>query len=155
MLILLLQIDGHFLMRVSMSKFNAISLLSVMHIKSLNLSEVRDDLSFVHMRFIAENALSTLAEDVDRVFFTLISFIRFSIPLLRIGKPREISYFAFLASVFNKVLLTFKQSKWSTIYRRFSKSKKFSDAASNASQAFKILTFLSSNRTLNSSSNLA
>ena len=99
MLILLLQIDAHFLMRVSMSKFSAISLLSVMHIKSLNLSEVRDDLSFVHMRFIAGNALSTLAEDVDRVLFTLISFIRFSIPLLCIGKPREISYFAFLASV--------------------------------------------------------
>ena len=78
-----------------MSNLSAMSLLSAMHMKSLSLSGVMDDLNFVHMWCMAENALSTLAEDVDRAFFALKSFIRFSVPLLLIGKPSKMSCFAF------------------------------------------------------------
>ena len=60
-----------------MSNLSAMSLLSAMHIKSLSFSGVRDDLNFIHMQFMAENALSTLEVDVDKAFFALTSFIRF------------------------------------------------------------------------------
>ena len=69
MSILRLHVDAHFFMRLSMSNLSAMSLLSAMHIISLSFSGVRDDLHFVHMRFMAENALSTLAVDVDKAFF--------------------------------------------------------------------------------------
>ena len=57
---------------------------------------------------MAENALSTLAVDVDKAFFALTSYIRFSVPLLLIGKPSEMSCFAFVTPVFNKVLFAVK-----------------------------------------------
>ena len=115
-----------------MSNLSAMSPLSATHIKSLSSSGVREDLNFVHMQFMAENALSTLAVGVDKAFFALTSFIRFSVPLVLIVKPSEMSCFAFLTSVFNKVLFTLRQSKCSTRYRSFSVSKKCSDTALNA-----------------------
>ena len=54
-----------------MSTLSAMSLLSAMLIKSLSFSGVRDDLNFVHMRFMAGNALSTLAVGVDKAFFCI------------------------------------------------------------------------------------
>jgi hypothetical protein len=48
-----------------------------MHKRSLNLSGRRVDRSFVQIRFMPENALSTEVVDVEMVFLTAIKVVKF------------------------------------------------------------------------------
>ncbi|CAB4042316.1 Hypothetical predicted protein, partial [Paramuricea clavata] len=60
-----------------------------MHKRSLNLSGRMVDRSFVQIRFMPENALSTEAVDVEMVFLTAIKEVEFASLFGFVGRTRR------------------------------------------------------------------
>ena len=73
----------------SKSSKSTTSLFTEMHKRSLNLSGRRVDRSFVQIRFMPENALSTEVVDVEMVFLTAIKVAKFGNLFGFIGRPRR------------------------------------------------------------------
>jgi hypothetical protein len=73
----------------SKSSKSTTSLFNEMHKRSLNLSGRRVDRSFVQIRFMPENALSTEVVDVEMVFLTAIKVVKFGNLFGFIGRPRR------------------------------------------------------------------
>jgi hypothetical protein len=73
----------------SKSSKSTTSLFNEMHKRSLNLPGRRVDRSFLQIRFIPENALSTEVIVVEMVFLTAIKVVKFGSLFGFIGRPRR------------------------------------------------------------------